>query len=43
MTESWVRTQMRPPALMSSCAGSDVAPARDVAMDGALVYLCDRS
>ena len=29
--------------MLSSCAGSDRVPARDVAMDGALVYLCDRS
>jgi len=29
--------------LLSSSAGSDLVPARDVAMDGALVYMCDRS
>jgi len=29
--------------LLTSSAGSDLVPARDVAMDGALVYMCDRT
>jgi hypothetical protein len=29
--------------MLSSCAGSDRVSANDVAMDGALVYLCDSS